>query len=194
MNPSLCVPLISSLALAQAPAPSVAPPQTLPQPPAVTTLSVQQIFESAIEGAEGMVSGAAAAMPEDKFGYVPVGGEFKDVRTFAQQVKHIAAANFMAGERISGHKPAIDVANSVKTLKSKAEILKFLKDSFDFARQAVSGLKDADLYTEVPSPFGPGKIPRMILFLMPIGHGMDHYGQMVIYLRHNGIVPPASRR
>lgn len=58
----------------------------------------------------------------------------------------------------------------------------------------MADLKEADLYAPVPSPFGPGKIPRMLLFLIPIAHSMDHYGQMVVYLRHNGIVPPASRR
>lgn len=163
------------------------------QTPALPT-SITQTFEIALIGVEGMLVGAAEAMPEDKFGYVPTGGEFKDVRTFAQQIKHVAAANFMAGERISGAKPTVDVANSSKSMQSKEEIMKFLKDSFVFARKAVAEMKEAELYTPVPSPWGSGQTARMMLVMIPIAHSMDHYGQMAIYLRHNGIVPPASRR
>jgi uncharacterized damage-inducible protein DinB len=194
MKPFTCTLLASTLALAQAPAPFAPVPQAPNSAPTQTAPGAQEAFKSAIEGVEGMIVGAAEAMPEEKFGYVPTGGEFKDVRTFAQQIKHVAGANFMAGERISGHKPALDVANSLQSMKSKAELLQLLKDSFTFARKAVADIKDADLYTPVPSPFGPDKIPRMLLFLIPVAHSMDHYGQMVIYLRHNGIVPPASRR
>lgn len=194
MKSLLCALLVPALALAQAPAPPATVPQAPSPAPAPATSAAQEAFVSAIEGVEGMLVGAAEAMPEGQFGYVPTGGEFKDARTFAQQIKHVAGANFMAGERISGHKPAVDVADSLPSLKSKAEILQFLKDSFTFARKAVADLKEADLYTPVPSPFGPGKIPRMFLFLIPIAHSMDHYGQMAVYLRHNGVVPPASRR
>jgi hypothetical protein len=183
--------LTTSLALAQAPAPR---PPAAPAAPGLEASSPQQIFAIAVAGAEGMVVGAAEAMPEDRFGFVPSGGDFKGVRTFAEQVKHAAVANFMAGERISGLKPPLDVAQTLPTLKSKAELVQLLKDSFAFARKAVAGVKDEGLYEQVQSPFGPGTVPRMLLFFIPVAHSVDHYGQMVIYLRHNGIVPPASRK
>lgn len=183
----------STLALAQAPAPPAAVPKAPSSTPKPAT-SAAEVFESMCVGVEGMLVGAAEAMPEEQFGYVPTGGEFKDVRTFAQQIKHVAAVNFMVGEGISGQKPPVDVKASLQSLKSKAELVQFLKDSFAFARKAVSEMKEAELYTPVPTPFGPNKKNRMMLGFMLIGHGADHYGQMVIYLRHNGIVPPASRR
>ncbi|MBK8724525.1 MAG: DinB family protein [Holophagaceae bacterium] len=187
--------LATSLALAQAPAPTpTAAPTAASAASGLEASSPQQIFAIAVAGAEGMVVGAAEAMPEDRFGFVPAGGDFKGVRTFAELVKHVASANYMAAERISGLKPPLDVAQTLPTLKSKAELVQLLKDSFAFARKAVAGVKDEGLYEQVPSPFGPGTVPRMLLFFIPVAHSVDHYGQMVIYLRHNGIVPPASRK
>ncbi len=192
MHPSLGALLVPALAFAQAPAPPTAPPKAAA--PDLAPASAAQSFSVAFAGIEGMLVGVAEAMPEDRFDYVPTGGDFKGVRTFAQQIKHIAATNYLAGEGISGQKPAVDVAALLPTLKTKAELLRFLKDSFAFARKAVAGLKESELYAPVPSPFGGKPMSRMFMALIPVGHGADHYGQMVIYLRHNGIVPPMSRR
>lgn len=189
MRPAILSLFASTLLLAQAPAKAPAP---APEESAPATAA--QTYAQAIAGMEMMVVGAAEAMPESAYGYVPAGGEFKDVRTFAQQIRHVALVNFMAGGAISGRKPEADPVQRAKDLKTKAELMAFLKESFAFARQAVEGMKESELYQPVPSLLGKGKTNRLMLALVPVGHGADHYGQMVIYLRHNGIIPPMSRR
>ncbi len=141
--------------------------------------------------------GAAEAMPGDKYDFAPTQGEFKGVKTFAQQVKHVAAINFYLAAQILGEKPPAEVGNpemGPDGLKTKAEIVKYLTDSFAYARKAIQSLTAQNGSRSIKNPFGQGPD------LTPIGmatllafHGMDHYGQMVEYLRMNGIVPPASR-
>jgi uncharacterized damage-inducible protein DinB len=141
--------------------------------------------------------GAAEAMPEDKFDWAPTQGEFKGVKTFAQQVKHVAAVNFFFGAIILGEKPRVDMANiemGPDSLKTKSEIVNYLKDSFAYARKAIQSITAQNGTRSIKNPFGPGPdftalgVATLLSF-----HGMDHYGQMVEYLRMNGIVPPASR-
>jgi uncharacterized damage-inducible protein DinB len=137
---------------------------------------------------------AAEAMPEDKYDYAPSSGEFKGVRTFAQQVKHVAAANYMFGSGVLGEKtPSVAGGeNGPDNLKSKAEIVKFLNDSFAYLHKALDSLTDKNQLDQIDTPFGM-KASRLSLASFSIAHPMDHYGQMVEYLRLNGIVPPASR-
>ena len=79
-------------------------------------------------------------------------------------------------------------------MTSKADIVKFLKGSFDYSRKAVATMTDKNVMELVNSPFGDGKAPRLQVASIIAAHTMDHYGQMVVYLRMNGIVPPASRQ
>jgi len=139
---------------------------------------------------------AADAMPEDKFDFAPTGGEFKGVRTFGQQIKHVAAVNYEIAAAIMEEKPPVDINEEAgpASVKSKAEILKYLKDSFAYVHKAIATINDENLVRTVKSPFGEGKVTRMGLASSIAWHGYDHYGQMVVYLRMNGIVPPASRR
>ncbi len=183
--------LCSTLALAQAP-----PPAPAKAAPAMPT-SAAQVLERSLAGVERQFVPAADAMAEEAYGYTPTGGEFKGVKTFAQQVKHIAMVNFALGAAITGEKSPVDskdLENGSEAMKSKAEIMKFLKESFVVARKAVAGIKDAELIAPIPSPFGPNQTTRLNLAMILSSHAMDHYGQMVVYLRHNGIIPPASRR
>ena len=142
----------------------------------------------------GEFIGAADAMPEDKYSFAPTAGEFKGVRTFAQQVKHVAAVNYIFGSTILNEKPPIDVGgeNGPDSVKSKAEIMKFLKDSFAYLHKAVASINDKNALDEV-SLFGM-KPTRLGVGAFSTAHPFDHYGQMVEYLRMNGIVPPASRK
>jgi DinB family protein len=139
---------------------------------------------------------AAEAMPEDKYSFAPTNGEFKGVRTFAQQVKHIAAVNYILGAAILEQKPPVELGgeNGPDSIKSKAEILKFLKESFAYFHKAVGTIKEANLLGPVKNPFGEGTTTRLSLATLNVGHCFDHYGQMVEYLRMNGIIPPASRQ
>ena len=153
------------------------------------------VFDRNLGGVEKEVVSAAEAMPDDKFNFAPTQGEFKGVRTFAQQIKHIAAVNYMLGAGILGEKPPIDLKgeNGPDSITSKADVVKFLKDSFTYAHKAANSVTDANVLEMIQSPFGSNKTTRLTLTIILLAHPFDHYGQMVEYLRMNGIIPPASR-
>ena len=137
---------------------------------------------------------AAEAMPEGKYSFAPSNGDFKGVRTFGEQVKHVAAANYMFGAGVLGEKPPVQLGgeNGPANLKSKAEIVQFLKDSFTYLQKALASVTAQNELDQVDSPFGR-KVARLSLASFAIAHPFDHYGQMVEYLRMNEIIPPASR-
>jgi uncharacterized damage-inducible protein DinB len=136
------------------------------------------------------VVGAADAMPADKYGFVPTAGKFDGVRSFGAQVEHIAESNyfFFSGFGLSG---APDEAK-LKAMKSKDELVQSLKDSFAFAQKGLDTMTAQNAF----SPVGSGKmqLTRAGWATLCLAHSMDHYGQMVEYLRMNGIVPPASQK
>src|SRR6478672_10588635 len=142
---------------------------------------------------------AAEAMPENKFDFSPEklnisGSDYKGVRTFGQQLKHIAASNYLIWSPITGEK-APDNVNDGKgpdTMTSKADIIKYLKDSFAFGHKTVATLTAENLVQPLPSTSGR-TTTRLFLATFAPAHAFDHYGQVVEYLRMNGIVPPASR-
>jgi uncharacterized damage-inducible protein DinB len=157
--------------------------------------SIGQVMDHSVSGVESEFVPAAEAMPEDKYSFAPSSGEFKGVRTFAQQVKHVAAVNYLVGAAVLEEKPPVELGgeNGPDSIKSKAEIVKFLKDSFVYARKAAASVNAGNLLKPINSPFGEGKTTRLGMATLIVGHCFDHYGQMVVYLRLNGIVPPASR-
>ena len=170
---------------------SASQPQTA-QPPATIASAVDR----EISGVEKQIVDAAMAMPEDKFNFSPEslnipGAEYKGVRTFAAQAKHIAASNYFLWSGLTGDKlPAnLKDGNGPEEVKSKAEILKFLQDSFALGHKAAATLT-TDNILQIPEH---SKSTRLRLATFAVAHAFNHYGQMVEYLRMNGIVPPASR-
>jgi len=157
--------------------------------------TIAQVLDRSVSGVEGEFVPAAEAMPEDKYSFAPTNGEFKGVRTFAQQVKHVAAVNYMVGASILVEKPPVELGseNGPDSLKTKAEIVEFLKDSFAYFHKAVASIDEKNLVDPIQSPFGQNKTTRLGMATLIVGHCFDHYGQIVEYLRMNGIVPPASR-
>jgi uncharacterized damage-inducible protein DinB len=160
--------------------------------------TIAQVLSQGVGIVEKEFVSAVEAMPEDKFSFVPTSGEFKGVRSFAVQAKHVATVNYLIGAAILGEKAPVDVSseNGPAAIKSKAEVLKFLKDSFAYVEKAVESVNEGNLLTPIKSPFGEGegKVTRLGMATLVVGHCFDHYGQMVVYLRMNGIVPPASRQ
>jgi len=138
-------------------------------------------------------------MPESKFDFSPEklnisGSDYKGVRTFGQQLKHVAASNYLIWSPITGEK-APDTANDGKgpdNTTAKADIIKYLKDSFAFGHKAVATLNDSNLVQPIIRNNRP-PTTRLFLATFAAAHAFDHYGQLVEYLRMNGIVPPASR-
>ena len=168
-----------------------------------TASTFNSILDHQLSNLENDVVPAADAMGEDKFDFAPSSGdfkgEFKGVRTFAQQVKHIAATNYQIGAALLGEKPPVEVGdpngpdNGPDSLKTKSEIVDYLKNSFAYSHKALAALTPKNMVGTVQSPFGPNQVPRLSLAIITLSHTNDHYGQMVEYLRMNGIIPPASR-
>jgi uncharacterized damage-inducible protein DinB len=170
---------------------SAAQPQTA-QPPATIASAVDR----EISGVEKQILDAAMAMPEDKFNFSPEslnipGADYKGVRSFAVQVKHIAASNYFLWSGLTGDKlPAnLKDGNGPEDVKTKADILKFLQDSFALGHKAAATLTTENVL-QIPEH---SKSTRLRLATFAVAHAFNHYGQMVEYLRMNGIVPPASR-
>ena len=157
--------------------------------------TVTQVLDRSITNTEHEFTSAAEAMPEDKFEFAPTNGEFKGVRTFGEQIKHVAAVNYIFGAAILSEKVPVDVGDESgpASVKTKAEILSYLKDSFAYVHKAVETVNEKNLVDPLKSPFGEGSVTRLGLATSVAAHGFDHYGQMVEYLRMNGVVPPASR-
>ena len=147
--------------------------------------------------AEKLVVSAADAMPADKYGFAPTDGEFKDVRTFGQMVKHLSATNYILAAAALGEEPPADAGDEVgpEAVRTKAQILNYVKGSFVYLDKAVEsiGQKNTRVRSSPISPLKSTEATRLALVVESIVHAFDHYGQMVEYLRMNGVVPPASR-
>ena len=170
-----------ALALAQAAAPA--------KPAVGTQMTPAVTYDKLLSGMEKEFVDAAEAMPDDKFDFAPPtsAGDFKGVRTFGAQVKHVAEANyyFFGGSMSEADRKA--KSDAIEKLTSKADIIQALKDSFTQAHTFIDGITPENAFVMTDH----GTRGGMAAF--GIAHLMDHYGQMVVYLRMNGIVPPASR-
>ena len=158
--------------------------------------TIASIVDREISTVEKQIVEAAEAMPEDKFNFSPEnlnipGSEYKGVRTFAVQVKHVASSNYFIWSPLTGDKvpESIKDGNGPADLKTKADIIKFLKDSFALGHKAAATLTAENMLQTT----GNSKSTRLRLAEFGVAHAYDHYGQMVEYLRMKGIVPPASR-
>lgn len=161
-----------------------------------TVATISKIFDKQLSSVEREAVSLAEAMPAEKYNFAPSQGEFKGVRTFAQQVKHIAAVNYEMASAVLGEKMAIDLGkseNGPDSITSKDAIVAFLKDSFVQCHKAEAMLTK-DNFVEMVDGGEGHMTPRGNLANIPIWHTFDHYGQMVEYARMNGIVPPASRQ
>ncbi len=159
------------------------------KPAAGTQMTPAQTYGKLLGVIEKEFVGAVEAMPDDKFNFAPSQGEFKDVRTFAAQVKHVAGSNyyFFGGPNMA--EADIKAKNdATEKLTTKADILQALKDSLAQAHTFVDGITATNAYVTMTSGG-----TRAGMASSGIAHMMDHYGQLVVYLRMNGIVPPASR-
>ena len=165
--------------------------------PPAQQLTIAAVVDREISDVEKEVVEVAEAMPEEKFNFTPEslnipGDDYKGVRTFAVQVKHVAASNYFIWSPLTGDKlpEGLKDGNGPQNVKTKAEIINFLKDSFALGHKAAATLTPENM---LQSP-GSSKSTRLRLTVFGVEHAFNHYGQMVEYLRMNGIVPPASRR
>ena len=154
-----------------------------------------QIYDAALSGLESEFMGAAKAMPADKYNFTPAslnipGAKYSDVKTFVQEVTHVAQANYYYFAAAAGSKPSVDV-KAIGNITPKDEAVQALAASFAFGHKAVAALTAANSAEVVK---GMPMTTRASAVSFGIAHAFDHYGQMVEYLRMNGIVPPASAK
>jgi uncharacterized damage-inducible protein DinB len=172
------------------------------KPPALAPATIARALETQLTTLEKQLVPAAEAMPANKYSFVPEGKPFEGSRSFALEVRHIAAANFAIFSEIVGQAPPRGVSfggatNGPDDLVTKEQIVAFLKDSFAFAHKSVATITDKNALTAIDDPNLPFKQPyfnnRLALASFACTHASDHYGQMVVYLRMNGVTPPASK-
>jgi uncharacterized damage-inducible protein DinB len=169
-------------------------------PPVGTIATPSEALDSQLSVIEMDMMGAVKAMPADKFGFAPSAAifvptqktEFATVRSFAQQATHVAEANQFYVALITGQQPDPKL-RAIEKLTSKDDVVSALADSFAAAHKAFAKLTPANAFEVIKSP-EPGFVTRSTMAGFLISHANDHYGQMVEYLRMNGIVPPASAR
>ena len=157
---------------------------------------IASVIDGEISNIEKQILEVADALPASRYNFSPEslnipGDDFKGVRTFAAQLKHVAASNYFLWSPLTGDRlpEGLQDGNGPENVKTKAEIIQFLKDSFALGHKAAATLS---LENVLQSPEG-SKSTRLHLAEFGVAHAFDHYGQLVEYLRMNGIVPPASR-
>ena len=173
--------------------------QTAPKVPAGTIIEPGKSLDGLLKIYEEEIVGAAKAMPADKYSFVPSQAIFvpsekvdfsspKSVNTFGQTVAHIAQANYYFFSTLGGAKPDVDM-KAMGNLTSKEDAVKALEGSFAYAHKQLATLTAANAFASVKDDQ-----TKTSMAAFGIAHMCDHYGQMVEYLRMNGIVPPASQK
>ena len=139
----------------------------------------------------------AEAMPENKFNFTPENlhiknSEFKGVRTFAGQIMHLATDNILIWSAITGDPVRTDITdvNGPKSITTKADVIKYLNSSFEEGRKAISMVTEKNAMETIQ--FRGRNLPRLDLAFYALTHANEHYGQMVVYLRMCGIIPPPT--
>ncbi len=189
------LPRLLSLALLSAASGSVALAQTRPvaAPPTAQLASPAAGVEDIVNRFQHALLSAAQAMPAEKYNFTPAslnlpGASFGTVRTFADELKHVAQANFVIAANITGGNPAVD-PKVVGALHEKDDIIAALSSSFIAVHAAMATITTANQNDAVDDPgVGPHQ-SKLSEAAWVAAHGYDHYGQIVEYLRMNGIVP-----
>ena len=159
----------------------------------VPTTVADSVAET-LKFAEGNFLGVAEAMPENKYDYVPTSGKFDGVRSFGEQVKHVACAQFAFFNEFEGKKPPDDCEKGGHdAAKTKAELIQYLKNSFDYSNRVIAGLTADNALERIEGRYA-GPNTKLGISVVSVWHVTDHYGQLVEYLRMNGMVPPMTQK
>ena len=136
---------------------------------------------------------AAKAMPEELYSFAPPGPGFEGVRTFAEQIKHVACSNFAFFNEIDHKTPPAHCENGGPAkVATKAELIQYLRDSFAYGNKVLAAMTDSSAKEKVPPSQYWGNNTRLTLAIAAVWHIADTYGQLVPYLRMNNIVPPPT--
>jgi uncharacterized damage-inducible protein DinB len=156
--------------------------------------SISDSVSGSLKFIEGSFLGIAEAMPEDKYDFIPKAGNFEGVRSFREQIKHVACAQFAFFNEFEGKTPPADCERGGHDpANSKAELLKYLRDSFDYSNRILATLTAKNALDRVEGRYA-GPNTKLGISVVSVWHITDHYGQIVEYLRMNGIVPPTTQK
>jgi uncharacterized damage-inducible protein DinB len=156
--------------------------------------SIAESVSKTLQFAEGNFLAVAEVMPESKYAFVPTGGNFDGIRSFGEQVKHVACAQFAFFNEFEGKKPPDDCERGGHDpAKTKAELIEYLKDSFDYSNRVLTTLNAKNALERVEGRYA-GPSTKLGISVVAVWHITDHYGQLVEYLRMNGIVPPMTQK
>ena len=158
--------------------------------------AISKSLDGDLKGIEKELVPLVEAMPADKFDFAPKQGEFKGVRTFRQQATHVAAIVYAVSASVLGEANPSETGkdqNGPPSIHSKDEVVKYLKDAFAYGHKAMQSVTDTNATALVKSAFADRQVPRISMATIAAWHSFDHYGQMVVYARMNGIIRPASR-
>lgn len=176
--------LMAGLLAAPALAQEAAKKEEAPKPAASAS---QAVLERWNEAGSKLIA-MAEDFPEDKLDYKPT----PEVRTFAEQLLHVAGVNNLLGASVRGEKVAeADLPRD--KYKTRADIVAAVKKSFADGAEIIKAKGDAGLSVAVKHPFANSMIRVADLADMLSAHAQEHYGQLVVYYRLNKLVPPASR-
>ena len=156
--------------------------------------SIADSVSDTLQFAEGNFLGVAEAMPESQYSFVPTAGQFADVRSFGEQVKHVACAQFAFFNEFEGKRPPEDCEKGGhEPARTKAELIQYLKGSFDYSNRVLATLTPKNALERVEGRYA-GPNTKLGISVVAVWHITDHYGQLVEYLRMNGIVPPMTQQ
>jgi uncharacterized damage-inducible protein DinB len=165
---------------------------TPPTPPPPTVAGAVRNFYN---GIKNNISRSGDKMPEEFFGLRP--GPQEEVRTFGQQLAHVAKLNYLWCAEAKGEKNPNDGGDLEKTLTTKDQIQKGLRASYEYCDGAYNALTDAnggDIITITQENGRQTQQTRMGLLMLNIVHNEEVYGSIVTTLRMKSIVPPSSER
>src|SRR5581483_11797141 len=156
--------------------------------------SIAESVSGTLQFVEGNFLDLAEAMPEDKYSYIPTTGKFEGVRSFGEQIKHVACAQFAFFNEFEGKKPPDDCEKGGHDhAKTKSDLLKYLKNSFDYGNRILGTLTPANALDRVEGRYA-GPNTKLGIAVVAVWHITDHYGQLIEYSRMNGIVPPQTQK
>jgi uncharacterized damage-inducible protein DinB len=161
--------------------PSTLPAQAAPAGDNASVAAVGMFWQQLA----GYILQSAKDMPEDKYGYQPT----PEVRTFGQLIGHVAGAQRMFCAIALGESPAGE-ADIEKTVTSKAGLIAAMEASNEYCKRAYA---QTDAATRAPAEMFGMKVTRFHALTLNATHDGEHYGNIVTYLRINGIVPVSSR-
>jgi uncharacterized damage-inducible protein DinB len=173
------LPVAALLTIAVSPLTAQAPPTAAPADASVAAL--RQFWQMM----SGYIAQAAQDMPEEKYSYRPT----PEVRSFGEIIGHVAGAQNLMCAAALGEQPRAE-DEIEKSVKDKAGLIRALQQSTEYCGRA---FQQTDAATRAPAELFGMKVTRFHALALNTTHDGEHYGNLVTYLRMNGMVPPSSR-